>query len=124
MSAALPILAHAEVEKIAAIAARIQSDHDAEALTAARMLTRALDRHGMRIGDVIITALQPKPVYRPRRGVAQHTVRAAGCLMRPHLYSPKELKFLRDLRSFRSLSEKQENWLDALVARWDDGGEF
>ena len=44
-------------QRIAAIAALIQSNHDGEALAACRALVAALDRHGLRIADVILVAL-------------------------------------------------------------------
>ena len=125
----------AEAKRAGAIADRLLSDHEGEVLAAANMLAKALGKHGLRIGEVIERGLHPPqlpppppPVDLRRRrstGVAAHVVRAGNCLMRAHLYSPKELKFLREIRNYRTPSGKQVDWLHALSARWADGeGEF
>jgi hypothetical protein len=55
------ILDESAARRIAAIASLIQSPVDGEALAAARKLVKALDRHGLRIGDLLISALAPQP---------------------------------------------------------------
>ena len=47
---AIAILSEDQINRLSAIASRIASNHDGEALNAARMTCRELDRHGLRIG--------------------------------------------------------------------------
>ena len=42
-----------DAAQLGKIAARIESSHDAEALTAARMLVKRLGGHGLRLADVV-----------------------------------------------------------------------
>ena len=113
-----------KAKRIGAIAALLGSNQAGEVVAAANLLGRELAKYDLRIGDVVERGLAPPqlppPPVSPRRsaGIAEHVVRAGNCLMRSHLYSPKELKFLRDVRNYRRPSEKQLDWLEALYARW------
>jgi hypothetical protein len=122
----------AKVKTLGAIAARLGSNHDGEILAAANMLGKEFAKNGLRIDEVVVRGLTPPqlppPPVPPRRnrpaGIAEHVVRAGNCLMRAHLFSPKELKFLREIRDFRRPSHKQKDWLDALYERLYDGEDF
>ena len=119
---AVVILDPAEVHKIASIASRMQSDHDGEALSAARMTCRALDKHGMRIGDVLAYALRREPAPRhvrpePVRPRSSHMTMTQRCLGFPNLFNQVETKFLLDVARLRSLSHRQQEWLNRLFDR-------
>ena len=114
-----------EAKRIGAIAALLGSDRDGEKLAAANMLSKALAKHDLRIGEVVERGLAPvqlPPPISPHRpdSCADHGARASACLESPYLYSPKELRFLRDVRGFRRPSLKQLDWLNALYARWTE----
>ena len=119
---AVVILDPAEVHKIASIAARMQSDHDGEALSAARMTCRALEKHGMRIGDVLAHALRREPAPRhvrpePVQPRSSHMTMVQRCLSFPNLFNQIEMKFLFDMGRLRPLSQKQREWLNRLFDR-------
>ena len=119
---AVVVLDPAEVHKISSIASRMQSDHDGEALSAARMTCRVLDKHGMRIGDVLAYALRreqaPRPVRpEPARPRSSHVTMVQRCLRFPNLFNQVETKFLVDVGHLRSLSSKQTEWLNRLFER-------
>lgn len=120
----LVVLDPAEVHKISAIASRMQSDHDGEALNAARMTCRALDKHGLRIGDVLAYALRREPAParpasrpEPARPRSSHITMVQRCLSSPNLFNQVETKFLIDVGRLRSLSHKQREWLNRLFER-------
>lgn len=109
------------VQRIAAIAALIQSDQAGEALAACRALVAALDRHGLRIADVILTALAPMP----DGGDRWWQDRARDCLeCEPWsgCWSPRTRDFLREISWWpREPSESQRRWLNECVVhveRW------
>lgn len=119
---AVVVLGPAEVDKISAIASLMQSNHDGEALNAARMTCRVLDKHGMRIGDVLAYALGRGPTQQavpPQRSAAgsSHAAMVRRCLSFPDLFNEVETKFLADVGRLRSLSRKQGEWLVRLFER-------
>jgi hypothetical protein len=68
-------IASPDADLIAKVAARMESPHDAEALTAARMTVARLDNLGLKIADVL------------RQGVVSCQLRVAPSCM-PHAVSP------------------------------------
>lgn len=128
-----PIIALPEVHKISAIAARLQSEHDGEVLSAARLLTRALDRHGLRIGDVMTRALEPlypPPPPKPKRKKKakpkrpQWQMDAAWALDMPEgFWTENQSDFLCNVVSMSAPpSFKQREYLDGLLKRARAGG--
>jgi len=117
MSAGRVIITDTEARRIAAISALMQSDQDGEALAAARKLVAALDRHGLRIAEVLMRALAPSP--RMTLSYAEHQRQAAelfaAMAMAPDCWTEKEHKFVGDMRTVREPSEAQLAWLAALL---------
>ena len=123
-----PSLATPEVHKLSAIAARLQSNHDGEVLSAARLLTRALDRHGLRIGEIVQRALEPAPeAPKPRRTrkpkPPQWKLDAIACLAMPEgFWTSNQADFLLNVRSMTlSPSGKQLEYLAGLLRRANAG---
>ncbi len=131
-----PLITAPEVQKISAIAARLQSDHDGEVLSAARLLTRALDRHGLRIGEIVTRALEPPfpppPPRKPKRARKakakprrpQWQADAFWALDMPEgFWTPNQQDFLRNMAAMVTPpSGKQHEYLDGLLKRARAGG--
>lgn len=123
-----PSLASPEVHKLSAIAARLQSNHDGEVLSAARLLTRALDRHGLRIGEIVQRALEPAPeAPKPKRTrtpkASPWQIDAIACLAMPDgFWTGNQTDFLLNVRSMaQSPSPKQLEYLAGLLRRAKQG---
>jgi len=114
-----------DADLIGKVAARIDSPHDGEALSAARMTVARLDRLGLKIGDVvrqgvvscqipIAPAFKPEPVQPIREHQRQAMeVRASGIVL-----SDWESQFIRTLWERRNEpSPKQKAILADLVRR-------
>ncbi|MGE0774437.1 MAG: hypothetical protein AB7G25_06740 [Sphingomonadaceae bacterium] len=119
----------AEAKKISAIAALLGSNHSGEILAAANMLSKALAKHNLRIGEVVERGLAPPqlppppprpqwtatpPAYDP---ATLHKFKAGQCLSNINRFNAKERDFLREMRAVRRPSPKQRDWLDRLHAR-------
>ena len=126
MTAAIPILTDAEAGRIAAIAARLQSDHEGEIVNAGRMLVRSLDKHGLRLGDVLMRALKPVPVsptysaYKPDpvTPMASHQRQARECIGFPDgVITRWEEEFIASILHQRKISPKQQEILTKIVAK-------
>lgn len=124
----LPSLATPEVHKLSAIAARLQSNHDGEVLSAARLLTRALDRHGLRIGEIVQRAFEPAPeAPKPRRTrtpkASPWQIDAIACLAMPEgFWSANQADFLLNVKGMAtSPSAKQLEYLAGLLRRANAG---
>jgi hypothetical protein len=115
MSAEHPILSPSEIAKIAAIAALMQSPADGEALAAARALVQRLDKHSLRISEVIAVGLSPTRHEEPTE--LNHAATAERCLQYAELFNDFELKFLTSIRGFRRISEKQNTLLQEFAQR-------
>jgi hypothetical protein len=112
--------------RIVAIAALTASDRDGEALAASRMLNKVLTKLNLRLCDVVERGLKPTPAMNPHPAFQPypaspsrtHHQQALDCLMLgKEIWSPKEREFLCDIRQCSSLSPKQREWLDRLVAK-------
>lgn len=114
-----------DADLIGKVAARIDSPHDGEVLSAARLTVARLDRLGLKIGDVVrqgvVSCQMPiAPAYKPDpiRPIREHQrqameVRASGIAL-----SDWEGRFLRTLWELRNEpSPKQKAILDDLVRR-------
>ena len=123
-----PSLASPEINKLSAIAARLQSNHEGEVLNAARLLTRALDRHGLRIAEIVQRAFEPAPeAPKPKRTrkpkPPQWKLDAIACLAMPDgFWTSNQADFLLNVRSMTlSPSAKQLEYLAGLLRRANAG---
>lgn len=114
-----PLLKTPEVHRLSSIAARLQSEHDGEVLSAARHLTRALDRHGLRISDIIQTALEIIPKEAEQVGLKdqQWHFDADICVAMPdEFWTVNQWQFLIKVRSMMlAPSAKQLDYLAGLL---------
>ncbi|WP_445191226.1 hypothetical protein ACT009_11550 [Sphingomonas sp. Tas61C01] len=124
-------LAPAEVRKLVAIAARISSPHDGEALAAARILHRELEKSGVNLVDVLTVGLRldeaepfssghhaplaPEPV-RPTVWL-RHQAEAQALLNLGAAFNHREREFLRSVNAQSYTTPAQRAWLDGLLAR-------
>lgn len=113
--------------KIAAIAARLRSDHDGEVLAAGRLLVRELERHGVRPEDLVVRAAEhaqsaaPEaaawaPFVRPR-GVPDHVADALEALASDAAFSASEENFLQNMATRSRITDLQRAWLRDLLSR-------
>lgn len=117
-----PSLASPEVNKLSAIAAHLQSNHDGEVLSAARLLTLALDRHGLRISEIVQRAFEPtpaapKPIRARKPEPPQWVLDAIACLAMPEgFWTRNQADFLLNVRRMTlSPSSKQLEYLAGLL---------
>ena len=118
----------ADVQRIASTAAMLQSPNTNEVATAGAMLVRQLERHGLRIGDVLLDALGPKAggratleeIMRPR--CPDDTLKrtnwrawARYAAANPSLVTPWEARFLASVAEFRNPSDPQATTLWGIV---------
>src|SRR5690606_6806797 len=101
-----------DAAQLGKIAARIESSHDAEALTAARMLVKRLGGHGLRLADVVERGIsgaiagdcQSTPAFRARSSppFATHHAKIDALLSDPYFAgeyaTPKTLRTLLKIR--------------------------
>ena len=119
------LIDHREARKIAGIAGMITSPHDGEALSACRILTKALDRHGLRVGDVVERGLRPLPVSSshnwhgpaPVTPLRPHQRLVAECLAWGAFVTNWEMTFLRSIADERVLTDRQMDKLNAIVRK-------
>lgn len=118
MTAALALDAGA-ADRIANIASRVGSDHEGEAANAARMLTRELDKLGLRLGDVVRRGLgsAPTPMSPPAERMPEHLDLANLCLRSATTWSVSELNFLHRVVTSLRPHPVWLDWLRAMAAR-------
>lgn len=120
-----------DAAQLAKIAARIESSHDGEALTAARMLIKRLGGHGLRLSDVVERGISRRnagdfdwasifaPPPSPR--VPTHRVKIDALLgdvkfMGEHL-TRRSVDRLRSLYMADFLDPINMSWVDGLLER-------
>ncbi|EZP72341.1 hypothetical protein BV96_01774 [Sphingomonas paucimobilis] len=116
-----------DAAQLGKIAARIESSHDAEALTAARMLVKRLGGHNLRLADVVERGIAGgKPgnfdwtvVFRsqPSPPPATHRVKIDAMLRDPRFMG--EYLTRRSVDRLRSLY--RADFLDPINMQWIDG---
>lgn len=120
MTIALPVLPEGDLRRLAAVASRMASDHDGEALNACRMTVRTLGKHSLRIEDVLSTALR-RVTKREKVASAYEHQRLAIRLLVLNCWSPREREFLQSLSRWRGRpTEKQRDWLATLAERAEE----
>ena len=120
-----------DAAQLGKIASRIESSHDGEALTAARMLIKRLGGHGLRLADVVERGLRPdlQPVGtiyayewpeaspQPAPHVAVVNSLLDDLHFRAECLTHRSTEFLAGIRYARRLTAAQQEWLDDLVAK-------
>jgi hypothetical protein len=122
MSSALPVLAGREARRLIAAAALMTSDKDGEVLAAVRATCRLLAPHNIEPADVFGVALEPqaaRPTQAPRSSPFagmpwRQRARWAGIC--PTL-TDWERDFVASVVEQRTLSRKQQDRLDAIIAK-------
>ena len=114
MNALTPDIA-AKLGACLALAEEASNPHDGERLAALHAAERLLDKHGMKLRDLVRV-----PGERPKGRDAPHapwrdTVRR--CQERPGGLRPWEGKFLASLAAFPRLSDKQSKILREIASR-------
>ena len=123
----MTILDPQEIDRFSKLLGLLGSDHDGERSAAAAKATAFLGARSMGWPDIGEMLKRPPIIIREPEPVApskSHQTDARFCLRCPGItWSARERQFLHDMASRRSrLTEKQENWLDALcdrVTRWN-----
>ena len=114
-------LAPAVAARMASIAARLGSPHDGEALNAARLLSRELERAGLRPADVIARGLGPisasAPPPPPLSSMPRHQRTARQALATEYAFAEREIDFLYAMVRAPYCSTTQEAWLNGLLRR-------
>lgn len=116
-------LAASDRERLARLLGMLGSDHDGEALNAARMADRLVRDHGITWFDAITAPVVPR--LSTADPLARFTTCAEACafaLSRAPALTQWELDFLRNVARFSKLSPKQCDTLRRLVARAIAGG--
>lgn len=136
----LPMLADRDRRRVVAAAALMTSDKDGEALAAVRATCRMLAPHGVGIADLIAAALSagaletarrntpeerpssPRPAAAPSWGYmsSQPQRMARMCLMQSDYLNAWERGFLNSIVRESSLTRRQQDKLDAIVAKIDE----
>ena len=127
MSSRLPT--PAELNTLAGILGRLGSNQPGERDCAALMATKWIRSRGLNWSEILLPAL-PQPKRRPRGKAPPPPppppphppsdgwlLLIQRCLQRSWMLNDWEQGFLRDLRGFSKLSEKQAARLDAIAAK-------
>jgi hypothetical protein len=115
--------------RLAKLLGMMGSDHDGEALNAARMADRLVHESGVTWFDVVATPMLPEPKWswwtddETLADFADCRAACRFCLRRRDLLTRWEQEFLPDIMRFLSLSEKQVAVLRKLVLRVMAAGE-
>lgn len=112
----------AELMTLAGMLGRLGSDQAGERDCAALMATRWVRSRGLNWSDVLVPAL-PEPKQPPPTQDDRWRVCVERCLLRASMLNAWEQGFLRDLRKFPWLSEKQAARLDAIASKIGVGPE-
>ena len=116
----------AAVERLMKFAGMIGSEHDGEALNAARAATRVLADHGISWREALaslVPAPRPYPAMPPIpvRPTTTFVRMVLACRDHPALFNGKERDFIRDMDGHalagRQPTTGQSAWLDRLHAR-------
>jgi hypothetical protein len=111
-------LAAADRQRLAKLLGMAGSQHDGEALNAARLANRMVRERGITWFDVM---LPPEDRHSQQQATADPSQdwrrTASACSRFPHLINRWEHEFLSGLPRFPRLSRKQRGCLDAIVVR-------
>jgi hypothetical protein len=111
-------LAASDRERLARLLGMMGSDHDGEALNAARMADRLVRDHGITWIDAITAPVVPQ--LSTDDTLARFATCAEACtfaLARAPMLTQWEFDFLRNVAGFSKLSPKQCDTLRRLIAR-------